>query len=164
MQRSRSSKPPTAPPIMRSVRRIRFWEWRRQRSSPLGPQGVLTQAERYSKAIDQQPRYQGEFGAPFLYSTNGEEIWFHDIRHALNRSRRVAGFHTPSAPTEMLTRDPDAELASSQRMPISVSSAVPSRSQHRYRADDRGSQTEDADHDGDWHRQDAYDWSTRSIA
>src|ERR1700733_2415086 len=65
----------------------------------LGPQGVLPQAERYSKAIDQEPRYQGEFGAPFLYSTNGEEIWFHDIRHALNRSRRVAGFHTPTALT-----------------------------------------------------------------
>src|SRR6476646_8353796 len=38
----------------------------------LGPQGVLTQAERYSKGIAQVPRYQGEFGVPFLYSTNGE--------------------------------------------------------------------------------------------
>lgn len=28
----------------------------------LGPQGVLVQAERYSKAIDQTPKYQGEFG------------------------------------------------------------------------------------------------------
>jgi len=26
----------------------------------LGPQGVLVQAERYAKAIDQMPRYQGE--------------------------------------------------------------------------------------------------------
>jgi type I restriction enzyme R subunit len=76
----------------------------------LGPQGVLPQAQRYSKAIDQQPRYQGEFGVPFLYSTNGEEIWYHDVRHELNRSRRVAGFHTPSALKEMLTRDPEEEL------------------------------------------------------
>src|SRR5829696_7250025 len=52
----------------------------------LGPQGVLVQAERYSKAIDQTPRYQGEFGAPFLYATNGEVLWFHDVRHTLNRS------------------------------------------------------------------------------
>src|SRR3954451_23189893 len=52
----------------------------------LGPQGVLTQAERYSRAIDQTPRYQGEFGAPFLYATNGEVLWFHDVRHPLNRS------------------------------------------------------------------------------
>ena len=35
----------------------------------LGPQGVLVQAERYSRAIDQTPRCQGEFGAPFLYAT-----------------------------------------------------------------------------------------------
>src|SRR5579859_2037785 len=61
----------------------------------LGPQGVLVQAERYSKAIDQKPKYQGEFGAPFLYATNGEVLWFHDVRHPLNRSRQVSGFHTP---------------------------------------------------------------------
>jgi type I restriction enzyme R subunit len=46
----------------------------------LGPQGVLVQAERYSKAIEQTPRYQGEFGAPFLYATNGEVLWFHRFR------------------------------------------------------------------------------------
>jgi type I restriction enzyme R subunit len=85
----------------------------------LGPQGVLTQAERYSRAIEQQPKYQGEFGAPFLYSTNGEEIWFHDVRHAMNRSRRVAGFHTPTALTEMLTRDPEAEFAKLATIPTS---------------------------------------------
>src|SRR4051794_37069218 len=28
----------------------------------VGPQGVLTQAERYSRGIQQQPRYQGEYG------------------------------------------------------------------------------------------------------
>jgi type I restriction enzyme R subunit len=43
----------------------------------LGPQGVLTQAERYSKGLHQVPMYQGEFGAPFLYSNNGEVIWRH---------------------------------------------------------------------------------------
>jgi type I restriction enzyme, R subunit len=71
----------------------------------LGPQGVLVQAERYSKGISQLPRYQGEYGVPFLYSTNGELIWFHDVRDELNRSRRVSGFHTPSALEELLTRD-----------------------------------------------------------
>src|SRR5437763_1041455 len=76
----------------------------------LGPQGVLVQAERYSKAIDQVPRYQGEFGAPFLYATNGEVLWFHDVRHPLNRSRQVSGFHSPVALNEMLTRNFDAEL------------------------------------------------------
>ena len=46
----------------------------------VGPQGVLTQAERYSRGIQQQPRWQGEYGVPFLYSTNGEQIRFHDVR------------------------------------------------------------------------------------
>ncbi|HEV2174229.1 MAG TPA: DEAD/DEAH box helicase family protein, partial [Nitrospira sp.] len=77
----------------------------------LGPQGVLPQAERYSRAILQDPRYQGEFGVPFLYSTNGEITWFHDVRHPLNRSRKIATFHTPGALAESLTRDYDAELA-----------------------------------------------------
>src|SRR5215471_13824961 len=71
----------------------------------LGPQGVLTQAERYSKGLYQVPMYQDEFGIPFLYSTNGEVIWFHDVRDELNRSRRVSGFHTPTAFREMLGRD-----------------------------------------------------------
>src|SRR6266700_1797533 len=77
----------------------------------LGPQGVLAQAERYSKGVSQLPKYQGEFGVPFLYSTNGEVVWFHDVRHELNRSRQVSGFHTPTALGELLARDFDAELA-----------------------------------------------------
>jgi type I restriction enzyme R subunit len=77
----------------------------------VGPQGVLTQAERYSRGIQQQPRYQGEYGVPFLYSTNGEQIRFHDVRREQNRSRWVSGFHTPEALAEMLTRDLDAQLA-----------------------------------------------------
>lgn len=84
----------------------------------LGPQGVLVQAERYSKAIDQTPRYQGEFGAPFLYATNGEVLWYHDVRHVLNRSRQVSGFHTPTALNEMLTRDFDAELGRLSEIPM----------------------------------------------
>jgi type I restriction enzyme R subunit len=83
----------------------------------LGPQGVLVQAERYSKGLDQEPRYQGEFGVPFLYSTNGEETWFHDVRERLNHSRRVASFHTPAALQEMLTRDTEAEFNKLQSLP-----------------------------------------------
>jgi type I restriction enzyme R subunit len=84
----------------------------------VGPQGVLTQAQRYSRGIDQKPKYPGSFGVPFLYSTNGTDIWFHDVRSELNRSRRIAGFHTPSALSEALTRDFDAELARLATLPI----------------------------------------------
>jgi type I restriction enzyme R subunit len=76
----------------------------------VGPQEVLTQAQRYSRGIDQTPRWQGEFGAPFLYSTNGERIMFSDVRSPLNRSRDVSNFHSPEALAEMLGRDLDSEV------------------------------------------------------
>ena len=85
----------------------------------VGPQEVLTQAERYSRGIDQEPRYQGRFGVPFLYSTNGENIRFHDVRSQLNLSHEVSGFHTPEALDEMLSRDFDAELTRLAAVPLS---------------------------------------------
>jgi len=84
----------------------------------VGPQGVLTQAERYSKGIAQEPLYQDEFGVPFLYSTNGERLFFHDARNERNRSREVSGFHTPKALREMQERDFDGELAKLTFIPL----------------------------------------------
>jgi type I restriction enzyme, R subunit len=84
----------------------------------LGPQEVLTQAQRYSRGIDQKPLYQGEYGVPFLYSTNGEIVRFQDARHPLNRSRPVSAFHTPAALREMLDRDSDAELRRLEELPL----------------------------------------------
>lgn len=63
----------------------------------LGPQNVLSQAERYSKGVAPSGAGRDSFGVPFLYSTNGEVIWYHDVRHELNRSRQIAAFHTPEA-------------------------------------------------------------------
>ena len=77
----------------------------------LGPQNVLSQAERYSKGLDQLGLQFGEFRVPFLYSTNGEVIWHHDIRHVLNRSRQIARFHTPEALEEILNRDIEEALS-----------------------------------------------------
>jgi type I restriction enzyme R subunit len=74
----------------------------------LGPQNVLIQAERYSKAVNWSPFNFHGFRVPFLYSTNGEVIWHHDIRHKLNRSREIFGFHTPDALLEILGRDFEA--------------------------------------------------------
>lgn len=74
----------------------------------IGPQNVLTQAARYSQGVTGGPYNFDGHRAPFLYSTNGEVTWFHDVRHPLNRSRRVADFHTPDALRELLTSDFEA--------------------------------------------------------
>ena len=71
----------------------------------LGPQNVLTQAERYSRGATQNPFDFRGFRVPFLYSTNGEVIWHHDIRHSLSRSRQIAHFHSPFALAERLEYD-----------------------------------------------------------
>jgi type I restriction enzyme R subunit len=76
----------------------------------LGPQNVLSQAERYSKGLKNNALRIGDYGVPFLYSTNGEVIWHHDVRHRLNRSRQIARFHTPDALQEALNRNIDEEL------------------------------------------------------
>ena len=81
----------------------------------LGPQNVLTQAERYSRGIDGHFNFHG-FHVPFLYSTNGEVIWFHDVRHEHSRSRRIADFHAPAALDEMINNlQTSQELAKNKK-------------------------------------------------
>jgi type I restriction enzyme R subunit len=83
----------------------------------LGPQNVLTQAERYSKGLtDSAFNFQG-YRVPFLYSTNGEVIWHSDIRHPLNRSRQIAHFHTPNALIELMEQSFDSACAGLLNMP-----------------------------------------------
>lgn len=77
----------------------------------LGPQNVLTQAARYAKGIADSPYDFAGHRAPFLYATNGEEIWFQDVRHPLERSRKINRFHTPGALQELLGRNFDDATA-----------------------------------------------------
>lgn len=85
----------------------------------VGAQGILPQAERYARAIPSDEPWQGKFGVPFLYSTSGEETWFHDVRSPDNRSRKVTTFHTSVALRELLERDFDAEFAKLREIPLS---------------------------------------------
>lgn len=63
----------------------------------LGPQNVLQQAQRYVKGAEGQG-----IEVPFIYSTNGEVIWYQDLRITPSRSRQVQEFHTPKALIEYL--------------------------------------------------------------
>ena len=74
----------------------------------LGPQNALTQAERYPRGATISPFNFRGFRVPFLYATNGEVLWHHDVRHPQSRSRRIVHFHTPDALREQLDRDGDA--------------------------------------------------------
>lgn len=78
------------------------------------PQEVLTQDERYARGLPQNAFNFDGIRVPFLYSTNGVSIWFHDVRHPLNRSHTVARFLTPSALMERLLIDRE-ELAGQLR-------------------------------------------------
>ncbi len=71
----------------------------------LGPQNVLSQAQRYARGFDNGKFEFGEFHLPFIYSTNGEAIWFQDLREEASRSRQTAKFHTPQALSEFLLTD-----------------------------------------------------------
>lgn len=83
----------------------------------LGPQGVLQQAERYSKGVGDSPfNYRG-FRVPFLFSTNGEVVYFHDVRHELELSRKVADFYTPSALAELIGTDIEAAYDRLKHLP-----------------------------------------------
>lgn len=89
----------------------------------IGPQNVLTQAGRYSQGVFETRTIYGEgFRLPFLYSTNGEVIWFQDVRDPNNRSRRVANFHTPSALAEMLSRNDVDLYAKLENLPFRAGS------------------------------------------
>lgn len=69
------------------------------------PRNVLSQATRYARGL---PRGDFDFGglrAPFLYATNGREIWFRDVRHPKNEVQQLTRFHTTDALREMLDRD-----------------------------------------------------------
>ncbi len=76
----------------------------------ISPDGRLGQAERYALGAATSPLRFGAYYVPFVYATNGAEIWFRDARSDSNLSREVRRFHTPRALQEMLERDRDDEL------------------------------------------------------
>lgn len=69
----------------------------------LAPQNVLQQAQRYVKGAE-----ANGIQVSFIYSTNGEIIWFQDLRDAQSRSRQLQEFHTPKALIEQLNNQSKA--------------------------------------------------------
>ncbi|MHB9024027.1 MAG: type I restriction endonuclease subunit R [Armatimonadota bacterium] len=67
----------------------------------LDPYNVLEQAKRYAAGITHGAGRWGQYGVPFLYATNGETIWYIDVRQDRATSRRLANFHTADALAEL---------------------------------------------------------------
>jgi type I restriction enzyme R subunit len=58
---------------------------------------VLEQAKRYAKGAFSGPGNWDGYRVPFLYSSNGEVIWFFDVRSSKNIARTISQFHSPDA-------------------------------------------------------------------
>lgn len=63
----------------------------------VGAANVLEQAKRYSKGAPDTIGEWNQFHIPFLYSSNGELIYYLDVRSNNNLSRQIYSFHTPEA-------------------------------------------------------------------
>jgi type I restriction enzyme R subunit len=72
----------------------------------VNPQNVLEQAKRYSKGAFVGPGNWFGYRVPFLFASNGEIIWFLDVRRDKAASRILAHFHNAPALAEMFAFDP----------------------------------------------------------
>ncbi|MEG3850282.1 DEAD/DEAH box helicase family protein [Microcoleus sp. herbarium19] len=86
----------------------------------VGAQNVLEQAKRYSRGVFNGIGNWRGYRVPFLYSTNGENIYFLDVRGEQNIFREIASFHTADALTEMFDRDQAASYTRLQNSPIEL--------------------------------------------
>ena len=81
----------------------------------VGPQNVLEQAKRYAKGAFNSVGSWNGHNVPFLYATNGETIWFVDVRHPNNLARKISAFHTPEALAEFFDADVTGRYAHLQQ-------------------------------------------------
>lgn len=71
----------------------------------IGAYNALEQAKRYAQGCEQIIGNWRGYKVPFLYSTNGEQIYCLDVRDEINLSRQIANFHTADALAEMINND-----------------------------------------------------------
>lgn len=71
----------------------------------VGAMNVLEQAKRYSRGSVQTIGKWNEYHVPFLYSSNGELIYFLDVRDQKNLSRQIFGFNSPDALKDLFNKN-----------------------------------------------------------
>jgi type I restriction enzyme R subunit len=71
----------------------------------VNPQNVLEQAKRYAAGCPATIGIWNSFKVPFLYASNGTQIWFADVREDTYYARELLDFHTPRAVEEMYAKN-----------------------------------------------------------
>lgn len=71
----------------------------------IGSENVLEQAKRYSISLPDTIGEWREYKVPFLYSSNGEQIYYLDVRKKENTSYQIADFHSPQALLDKFNHD-----------------------------------------------------------
>jgi len=84
----------------------------------VSPQNVLEQAKRYASGVTDGVGNWDGLGVPFLYSTNGEVIWFLDVRQTPHTSRQITGFHSPSALENLFTTKRDESIGALRQLDL----------------------------------------------
>ena len=102
--RSKSS-PPTAAPAISALPGWQARRRRRGRKAHRRPAERHRAGQRYARTLADSPFRFGEFRLPFVYATNGELIYFCDLRDTFCATRQVRCFHTPDALRETLSSD-----------------------------------------------------------
>ncbi len=86
----------------------------------VSPQNVLEQAKRYSRGVFSGMGNWNGYRVPFLYATNGEIIWFIDVRTEKNLSRTISSFHTADAIHEFFHSDKYGAYVRLEDNPITI--------------------------------------------
>lgn len=86
----------------------------------LGAENVLEQAKRYSRGVKKTIGEWREYKVPFLYSTNGEIIFYLDVRNKENTSYQISDFHSPQALLDKFSRNAAGAENWFQQNPVSA--------------------------------------------
>lgn len=95
----------------------------------VGAANVLEQAKRYSKGVNSTNREWNQYRVPFLYSSNGELIYYLDIRDSKNLSRQIYSFHTPEAMESLFNAKKDTAWQWLNNKPINTPGLRPYQKQ-----------------------------------
>ena len=88
------------------------------KSEKTGVPAIIQQDERYSQSYTDGKFDFNGYHIPFLYASNGNVVYFRDVRSKNNLQRKISKFHTPKAISEFLSRDINSAYKWLQDNPI----------------------------------------------